>query len=283
MTEAPFEPSDEPRRLDSLLLFVLPTVLLIAIFVYPNSTQILEYKARNPTTLTILGSNLAHRGVRHIAGNLAGLWLIGSVGFMFACACQRKRLYYYSFASYLGVLPFFADEFIRDMIQNTPEIMATFESVGFSQTVGALVGFLALVSGLFVQNNLDEHVSGLLISLGLFISGFSIVFINFGTDTSALVVSIASGFAAIGYVLWRANKTIESPLYSDEAVQFVVIALLIFYATLFLLFPSNVGGGFYGHLAGYVWGYLLPAFGVFVSNTYSQVSEKVDVITSSRS
>lgn len=282
MTERPFEPRDEPTGWDLLLLFVFPTVILVAVFVYPNSTQILEYKARNPTTLTILGSNLAHRGLRHIAGNLLGLWLIGGVGFVFACLCQRKRLYYYSFASYLSILPFFADPFIRSLLEDAPEILATFESVGFSQTVGALVGFLALATGLFVHENLDRHISGLLISAGLFFSGFTIVFVNFGTDSLALTVSIASGLTAIGYVLWRVNRTIEQPLHQDEGVRFVVAALFIFYATLLLLFPNDVGGGFYGHLAGYMWGYLLPASGVFVSNTYNQISEKVGAISSAR-
>lgn len=283
MTEKPFAPRDEPTQWDLLLLFVAPTLMLVAIFVYPNSTQILEYKARNPNTLTIVGSNLAHRGLGHIAGNLLGLWFIGGVGFVFACACQRKLLYYYSFASYLTVLPFFADPFIRSMLEDAPKILATFESVGFSQTVGALVGFLALATGLFVHENLDKHVSGLLISAGLFLSGFTIVFVNFGTESLALVVSILSGILAIGYVLWRANKTLEQPLYLAESVRFVVAALFLFYATLIMLFPNNVGGGFYGHMAGYMWGYLLPAFGVFVSRTYHQISKKVSAISSTLS
>lgn len=283
MTEKPFAPRDEPTQRDILLLFVAPTIMLIAVFIYPNSTQILEYKARNPTILTILGSNLAHRGLGHIAGNILGLWLIGGAGFMFACLCQRKQLYYYSFVSYLIVLPFFADPFIRNMLKEAPELLATLESVGFSQTVGALTGFLALAIGLFIHENLDRHVSGLLISAGLFFSGFAIIFVNFGIVSYTLAITILSGILAISYVLWRANKTLEQPLYLAESVYFVVGALFIFYVTLFILFPKNIGGGFYGHMAGYTWGYLLPTSGIFVSKTYHRISNKVGDISSTLS
>lgn len=264
MTDNSFAPSDNPTYWDLLILFVAPTILLVTIFVYPDSTKILEYEASNPTPATILGSNLAHRGIRHIGGNIVGLWLIGGVSFAFACTCQHKRLYYFSFASYFVVLPFFADGFIRGMLEETPKLLNSFASVGFSLTVGALVGFLALITGLFVESNLNRHVSGLLISVGLFLSGFTVPFVNFGADKVALSLSILSGVIAISYILWRAIKTLEEPLLADR-LHFVVAGIFIFFASTLMLFPENVGGGFYGHMAGYIGGYLFPASAIFAN------------------
>lgn len=258
MTDNSFAPSDKPTIWDLLILFVGPTILLVTIFAYPDSTNILEYEASNPTPATILGSNLAHRGIRHISANIFGLWLIGGVSFVFACTCQHKRLYYFSFASYFSVLPFFADGFIRGMLEETPKLLNSFASVGFSLTIGALVGFLALISGLFVESNLDRQVSGLLISIGLFLSGFTVPFLNFGADNLALGLSILSGVIAISYILWRAIKTLEEPISADN-LHFEVAGLFIFYAAVLMLFPQNIGGGFYGHMAGYIGGYLFPA------------------------
>jgi hypothetical protein len=268
MTDDSFEPSDKPTIWDLLILFVAPTILLVTIFAYPDSTKILEYEASNPTPATILGSNLAHRGIRHIIANIVGLWLIGGVSFVFACTCQDKRLYYFSFASYFVVLPFFADEFIRGMLEDTPELLNSFASVGFSLTIGALVGFLALISGLFVESNLDRQVSGLLISIGLFLSGFTAPFLNFGADNLALRLSILSGVIAISYILWRAIKALEDPISADS-LHFVMAGLFIFYAAILMLFPKNVGGGFYGHMAGYIGGYLFPASPIFATRLIS--------------
>jgi hypothetical protein len=282
MTEEAFAPREEPTRWDLALLFVAPSLLLIAVFLYPDSTRMLEYEARNPTLLTILGSNLAHRGIGHLVGNLLGLWLVGGLAFLLASACRCKRLYYVSFLTYLLVLPFFADALVREMLAQTPAVLATFAIVGFSQTVGALVGLLALAIGLFVHDNVDRRLSGLVISLGLFISGFAIVIVNFGTSSLALVVSLLSGTVAIGFVLGRADKALDRPLHLAASVQFIVAGLVTFYAALLMLFPTNVGGGFYGHLAGYVWGYLLPAFGLLISRTYNHLSERANVASSAR-
>lgn len=276
VTKPPFAPREEPTWKDVLTLFILPTTFLICIYLYPNSTQILEYKARNPTILTIVGSNFAHRSIPHLGGNLFGLWFIGGLSFVFTCTIERKRLYYYSFASYLIVLPFFANPFVRGMLEDTPRLLNTFESVGFSQTVAALVGFLALAIGLFLRDNLDSQISGLLVSAGFFLSGFTIVFVNFGGDLLAITVTIGSGLVAIGYVTWHAYKKIEKPIYSSDSVQMTVIGLLVFYLSLFLLFPKDVSGGFFGHMAGFFFGYVLPASGVLGIHISSKLSEKWD-------
>lgn len=279
MTEPPFAPRDEPNRLDVLALFVAPTAFLTVIFLYPGSEQLLEYKARNPTTLTVIGSNLAHRSFQHIINNLIGLWLIGGIGFIFACVSQRKRLYYYAFASYLTILPFFADSFIRSALADNPEILASLESVGFSQTVGALVGFLALIIGLFIHDNLDRYISELTVSTGIFLSGFTVIFVNFGGDKVAFTASVSAGVVVIGYVWWRSHKVLDVPVYQAESVRLVVAALFVFYASLLLLFPKGVGGGFFGHMAGYLWGYLLPASGIFANRLYRTVSEEREDFT----
>lgn len=272
MQDPPFAPRDEPNGVDLLLLFILPTTLLITIFLYPESEQILEYKARDPTALTIIGSNLAHRGPLHIVGNLLGLWLIGGMGFIFACASQRKRLYYYAFATYITILPFFADSLKRGMLEDIPQGLATYETAGFSLTVGALVGFLAIAMGLFLRENVDDQIWGLSASFGLFISGFSIIVVTVGGDTHAFALSIATGIFVIGYVLWRGNQAEDGPIYHIEGIQFFGAALFIFYASLLLLFPPDVGGSFFGHIAGYVWGFLLPAFGLFTVHLYCFIS-----------
>jgi len=279
VTEPPFAPQDNPSRWDVVTLFVTPTVLLGAIFLYPGSEQLLEYKARNPTTLTVIGSNLAHRSLQHIVSNLIGLWLIGGVGFVFACASQRKRLYYYAFVSYLTILPFLANPFIRSLLADSPEILATLESVGFSQTVGALVGFLALIIGLFIHDNLDRYISGLTVSTGVFLSGFTVVFVNFGGDAIALTASAGAGIVVISYLLWRSRRILDEPVHQAESVRFIIAALFVFYGLLLLLFPKDVGGGFFGHMAGYLWGYLLPASGVFASQLYKTISEKIESFT----
>lgn len=261
-SEPPFTPRDEPTRLDAIVLFAVPALLLVGIYLYPNSEQILEYKARNPTTVTIIGSNLAHRNFGHIAGNLVGFLLIGPLAFIFCSASRWKRLYYYVFGSYLVVLPFYSSSFAISLLGEY-NLVSKFESVGFSLTIAALVAFLPIALDLFYRDNISDTPPALLSSAGLYLSGYTVVFLTLGATSPFIVlVTAVMGIVTITALLWFAHRTLQEPLHHSEGIRFLMAALFIFYAGLIYLFPPNVGSSFVGHMAGFTGGYVLPITGL---------------------
>ncbi|MDS0296656.1 hypothetical protein [Halogeometricum luteum] len=264
---------NEPElRRDFFLLFLVPTVVLTIIYLHPQSEQILEYKARNPTILSILGSNLAHRTNGHIIGNLMGYWLLGGTAYLLLREADSTRIYRYAFVAYLLVLPFFASETILFMFADRPEIVAKYESVGFSLTVGAITGLLAVAIAKYYVEIIDDGFPWIP-SLGLFVLGFSLAFYNLNAVSNTTLFFTVIGLAILLYMAYRLRNSFET--YANQRIVRLVGAIAVFVFGLLSLFPASAPTGIYAHMAGYVWGYFLPLGGIFVTTVYQVVHARL--------
>lgn len=251
--------ADAQLRRDVVLFFLIPAVVLITIYLFPQSEQVLEYEARNPTVVGIIGSNLAHRSVSHISSNIVGYWLLGGTAFLLMKRSNTAHIYRYAFISYLLILPFFASWTILHIFSDRPDIISRFESVGFSQTVGAVTGFLAIAIA-YYHSKLTDGNYELQTSLGLFTFGFSVAFFNLETVDNSVIVLAGIGVLSLLYMGYQLVKSLET--LADSRVGYLGMAVALFVIGLQSLFPPSAPAGIYGHMAGYVWGYLLPMAGI---------------------
>jgi hypothetical protein len=256
---------------DFLLLFLIPSAVLIVIFLLPRSEQILEYEARNPTIVGILGSNLAHRSVSHISGNIVGYWILGGTGLLLMKQSDSAHVYRYAFVAYLLILPFFASWTILRIFSGQPSIIARFESVGFSQTVGAVTGFLPIAVACY-HSELTESNYALQTSLGLFTLGFSVAFYNLDQVSTSVKLLMGIGFVSLLYMGYQLVKSLETLVHPK--VVYLLGAVVLFISGLQSLFPQSTPPGIYGHMAGYVWGYLLPVSGITGVKIYTRVRNR---------
>lgn len=260
-----------PTTVDLVTLFVIPTVVLSSIyFLWPASERVLEYKARNPTLIGILGSNLAHRSAGHLTRNLIGLWLFGGFGYLLARSAGKRDFYRLSFVSYLTVLPFLASPFIRRMLADTPAKLAKLESVGFSQTVGAITGFLAIAIALYYYRVTEGDARPDLLAIGLFFGGFGAFFQKLGGNLDVTVLTVGIGILTLIYIGVKGQLSFEQ---SFRSVSFwaTVGGVLLFYLAIGGLFNPQAGGGIYGHLAGYWWGFILSGLYLLLTETYRRI------------
>ena len=266
--------ADAQFRRDVLLLFLIPAVVLIIIYLFPQSEQVLEYEARSPTVVGIIGSNLAHRSVSHISSNIVGYWLFGGTAFLLMKRSNTAHIYRYAFISYLLILPFFASWTILHIFSDRPDIISQFESVGFSQTVGAVTGFLAIAIAYYHSKLVDGNFE-LQTSLGLFTFGFSVAFFNLGTVDNSVIVLAGIGVLSLLYMGYRLVESLET--LADSRVGYLGIAVVLFVIGLQSLFPPSAPAGIYGHMAGYVWGYLLPMVGLASTKILREVRNRMSV------
>lgn len=257
------------NRRDILSLFVAPLVLLIGIFLIPESAKALEFKARNPTLVGILGSNLAHRSVSHIGGNLIGFWGLGCLSLALMRRTDTAHIYRRSFVVYLLILPFVASWSIIRMFSDNPEMLATYESVGFSLTVAAVAGFLAIAIATYYADQTGQQDSKVT-ALGVFSLGFAVAVYNLGTLGDVGLLLGAFGVLTLLYMGYR--MVVSFGTVTDPRISSVAAAILFFASAILFLFPESAPGGIFGHMAGYVWGFFLPITGLWVASIYRQMN-----------
>jgi hypothetical protein len=253
---------------DVLLFFVLPSLVLVAIYLYPGSEQALEYEARSPTVVGIIGSNLAHRSVSHIRSNVIGYWILGGASLLLMRESDSAAIYRYAFIVYILILPFFASWTILEIFSDSPDIISRFESVGFSQTVGAVTGFLAIAIA-YYYSELTGDARRLQTSLGLFVLGFAVAFYSLGEVSNTVILLGIIGVAGLLYMTYQLVQLLET--LADPRIPLLGGSLILYVYGLLLLFPPSAPGGIYGHMAGYVWGYLLPVVGIGVKTGYDEL------------
>lgn len=254
---------------DILLFFVLPSVVLVAIYLFPGSEQALEYEARNPTVVGIIGSNLAHRSVSHIQSNIVAYWILGGASLFLMRESDSAEIYRYAFIVYILILPFFASWTIIEIFSDRPEVISRFESVGFSQTVGAVTGFLPIAIAYYFSEMTGDKYR-LQTSLGLFVLGFAVAFYSLGEVSHTVILLGGTGCLVMFYMAYQMNHSLKTLI--DQRISLLIGSFVLYIYGLLLLFPPSTPPGIYGHMAGYVWGYLLPVVGISGSVIYNEVS-----------
>ncbi|WP_440989147.1 hypothetical protein [Haloarchaeobius baliensis] len=271
-----FQDSEVQR--DILLYFVLPSIALMAIYALPRSEQLLEFEARNPTLVGILGSNLAHRSLSHISNNIAGYWLLGGGAYILTERTKSAHIYRYAFIAYLVILPFVASWTVIRIFSNHPEILAEYESVGFSQTVGAVTGFLPIAIASYysklIRGNVIWTADVMWSTIGLFGLGISVAFYNLGQLNNSILVVAGMAVFVLIYVGHRLTQQLD--FLADRRVFYFIFSVLLFLIGIQSLFPSSAPAGIYAHMAGYVWGFLLPLAGITGAEIFRRIRASMD-------
>jgi membrane associated rhomboid family serine protease len=240
---------------DILILFVVPALILTAIFVTTDPATF-EYDIANPGLWGIYMSNLSHRSWLHLGSNLVGFFLIGGLEYLLLTAAGYRAHYIGIFLLSLLIVPLFSHLFLQFVLIHQP-VFHSYEAVGFSEPIAAMAACLPLAFTTYCS-----RVSGLrwpfLTALLLYSGGVAWA-INqlFGTDLSTILVGML-GIAGVTLVVVHLYRTRAfDPLERREYFVTSLFALLTFGTALLSLFAGTNVGTMVGHLAGFLPGFFL--------------------------
>lgn len=240
---------------DVLMLFIIPGVLLTAIFMTTEPGQF-EYKVADPTLWGIYSSNLAHRSWSHLLSNLLGLILICGVEYLVLTAAGYRSHVIGLFLGSLLIFPLYGHLFLQFVLINQP-IFRTYEAVGYSEPIAAMTGFLPLAITIYLSRA-REFRWPLLWALFLYAGGVAWAIGNlFGFDIPTVLVG---GLGLIG-VIWIIKHVFHATEVRQERAEYAgtVLFLLVLYGFgLHGLFSGQAVGSMVGHLAGFLPGFFLP-------------------------
>ncbi|MDS0282616.1 hypothetical protein [Haloarcula onubensis] len=231
---------------DLAVLAVVPCVLLAAFLLPVSTRQALAFEYADPSLLSAFASAYVHTTAAHLAVNLLGYLLVGSVTFATTLLCGYRTRLYVALFTYLTVFPFllagFGLLFVRQGV-----------GLGFSGVLLALYGYLPLALSDFVteQFHLDaeRNAAPLLFFLGLGIVTVLGVWPSLSDGTvllgsAGLVVVIALVLAWYGLAIIDEDDELRTTLSlawrASGYAELFVVALVVFVTFPLAMFPPDI-------------------------------------------
>ena len=242
---------------DTILLFVLPTIVLVVTFIITDPTTF-EYKIIEPTLWGIYTSNISHRSWAHLGSNLVGLFLIGGLEYLILTAVDYRKHYVAVFLGSLLVFPIFSHFFLQFVLINQP-IFHSYEAVGFSEPLSALTAFLPIALTTY-QNDVGKLRWPIFWALLLNAGGISwALFQIFGLS----LYSVAIGMLGVASVVWFGIHTYRTNALRNQKnrIQYALTSLFVLSVYAFALqglFGGMNVGSKVGHLSGFLPGFFVP-------------------------
>ena len=258
--------TDQQFVRDALILFLGPAALMILLYLGTDPTTF-EYDVAKPSLWGIYTSNLSHRSWRHLGSNLLGLFLIGGYTYALLTAVECRKHYVYVFVGSLLVFPLGGHLFLQFVLVHNP-VFGTYEAVGFSEPIAALVGYLPLAIATYINRETGLRAP-ILTALLLYASGIAWAIGQiYGFDIFSVFLG---GLGVIG-VLWIAlhiSLTAELATKGDRLryALSIVFFLLVYGYGLRTLFPGGNVGTMVGHLAGFLPGFFISIVVLSVFST----------------
>ena len=271
---------------DIAALAVVPCVL-VGLFLLPAGTrESLAFQYTQPSVVPAFASAYVHMTESHLAVNLLGYLLIGSLTFVMSLLCGYRNRFYIALGTYLVVFPFllagFGLLFIREGF-----------GMGFSGVLMALYGYLPLALSDFVteQFYLDtqRNVAPLLFFLGLGIITVLGLAPSFGSMTvvlgaAGLVAVIALILVWYGLTILDDDTDLRTTLYfawrRSGYFELFVVAMTVFVAFPLAMFPPDIVPqrtvvDTYTHLLAYALGFIATYTAALTSEAlYERDEEK---------
>jgi len=236
----------------------MPTLVMALVFMYsqPNPRTPFEYAPADPSLLTLYGSHFAHSSLYHLSANMGMLWLVGGTAFLLLCACGRKRLYYYTFGSFLVLLPIVAAPVLHaSVLHFRPEQYGTVAGVGSSGILSALVAFLGLATVVYLRDRVVPSLPVLPLGTLLGVSGFVTPAVVRGWAGAIGGAAILALVGSVGYSVWRVYEARTRSTVTGRRLLAALIGGGIFHGYAYwMLAHKDPGMGFDMHLAGYIVG-----------------------------
>lgn len=254
--------------LGDIAVFAIVPCVLVGMFLLPVATrEALAFQYTQPAVLPAFASAYVHLTESHLAVNLVGYLLIGSLTLVMSLLCGYRTRFYIALATYLVVFPFllagFGLLFIRQGF-----------GLGFSGVLMALYGYLPLALSDFVTEkfHLDTQRNvapllffgglGIITVLGLWPSLDSMTVL---LGTAGLVVVIALILVWYGLTILDADEGLRSTLYfawrASGYFELFVVGLTVFLSFPLAMFPPDVVPqrtvvDTYTHLLAYALGFI---------------------------
>lgn len=214
------------------------------------------------TLLTAFTANYVHVGARHLFDNLLNFWVTLFAVYPLVAVAGWQRQFRLSLMAYLCLVPFG----IAWLTLGTLGTVTNQPSVGFSGIVAALLGFLPVVLCAAAATVTDGEVTPawsavpFLGSLGLVFAAPSVSYfpVNLPLAAGCLAAAIVSGG-----LLWWLDRPLQFPsspsrLSADSRLAFLIGITVFGFGVSGALLFVRPGTNVWGHLAGYVSGFLIP-------------------------
>ncbi|QZP39201.1 hypothetical protein [Halobaculum magnesiiphilum] len=245
--------------IDFALILAVPSIITAA-YLLPASIQqslVLEYG--NPSLFNIWSASYVHRGFDHFSNNLVAYILYIVPTYLLFISADRRKLFWYSFVSFLICLP-------PVIALLNIAVIGQGSGAGFSGIGAAFMGLLLVASITFVRYRVLNDAGGTTgTSVFLMALGFTAwIYTNLLITMGILVVSALLLFYEIHSIGFDQVRGSVSELNSNrEHVMLVIVAFALFLSSPTLLFPKQIvqdgnAVNIFSHYIGLVFGFFVP-------------------------
>lgn len=253
------ELTEKIRIFDVALMLTVPIVLAVVQLLPASIQQSLILDYGNPSIFNLWSSAYVHRGFTHFSNNLVAYCLMGAPTYLLLVLADERRLFRYTFLSFLFVLPP-----VIAVINIT--VFGHGTGAGFSGIGSAFVGLLPVALTLFIHNRISNKMdpsSG--VELFLVTTGI-IMMIYVGVIKGTSVILLSS-FLAVFHIrrvgVDEVGRGMTQLMSMKGYFELVLFAVLLFLVSPKLLFPQEIAqdGQFVNiisHYTGLVIGFFGP-------------------------
>lgn len=248
------------RPLDLVAIAAVPSVLAVLFVLLGAAPEWLVLSADDPTALSVVGAHFVHRSADHLLANVAAYAFVAPTGYALAVLSGRRL----AFLGWLLAAVLLLPPLLSGLILLGPDGGVT---LGFSGVLMALVGLVPLFLGAYVERRFPADGTGT-VAPGLFLLGLGLVAartlptpeLRLGVASLAVLAGLAC-VLAFGRSALHGGGRVAS--LRDRDGQVGLVGLGAFSAGLLVGFPGAPSAGpvvvnTYGHLLGYVLGFVVP-------------------------
>lgn len=247
------------RVTEIALILTVPSVIT-AVFLLPESIQqslALDYG--NPSLFNIWTATYVHRGFDHFSNNLVAYVLFIVPTYLLFLSADERKLFRYSFLSFLIVLP-------AVLALMNIAVIGQGTGAGFSGIGAAFIGLLLVSLFSFIQKHVLNEVGAsngtpvFLIALGFIAWIYSGLLITSGILIVSCLLFIDS-IRSLG--LDEVRRAIYELRSMNGHSMLVVVAFVLFMSSPILLFPQQItqdgnAVNIFSHYTGLVFGFFGP-------------------------
>lgn len=232
----------------------IPFVLLLVATLPQPVKEAWTLHLGSPTLIEAYMTNFVHGGVVHLSSNLISYVFLMGVLLPLAVFADWKRELYITSIFFIAVVPLVVSYYSLWALQGTKVETV----VGFSGVVATFLGLLPVLLFAFFQravsSNIRLHHALALVALELAVIFFSLS----GPSGSVICLSIL-GTLGLGLVWWDTRGDWGALLSSNANLILVFTTILVFaWVSYSMLVNTGPGVNVYGHLIGFVSGFMFP-------------------------
>jgi membrane associated rhomboid family serine protease len=229
----------------------IPTLLLFIGALPLHQQQQWVLNLNDPTIVQLYLSNFVHGDIPHLANNILSYLLVMLFIFPLAVSAGKQRILGIVSILFLTVLPLLVSVYSIVTLGDTGARTV----VGFSGVIAGYAGAMPF----FIAYHVNEKVA----DIGVEIAGTSLIGLELGTVLwlaglrrwSIILLTVISvvGLGFAGY-----DRQVVAKIGREYEFHLIVYALILFAAVPVTLFVGvDAGTNVYGHLIGFIGGFLL--------------------------